>query len=150
MVKVHPLTSDESVVVFTTPAARSLFHDLRRKQNLQRQFLSRLHDALTSPTPQAVVEKPFEGVRYLKQFRAGETMRGYCVFAGEPPGFNVFYFFQITDHGYDRQPVSRYDADAGDVLSELRSLETPAEAEAYLKEHDAHDAEAVEQMLERV
>lgn len=150
MVKTHPLTSDESVVIFTIPAAQSLFHDLRRKKSLQRQFLSRLQDALTSATPGVFVEKPFTGVRYLQQFRAGDVMRGYCVFANEPPGYNVFYLFQITDHAYDRAPVERYDADAGEVLAELRGLDSVAETEAYLREHDAHDAAAVELMLERL
>lgn len=93
MVKTHTLTTDETVVIFSRPAARSLFPDLRRKKSLQRQFLSRLHDALTSATPQAFVEKPFEGVQYLKQFRAGSSMRGYCVFADEPPEYNILFLF---------------------------------------------------------
>lgn len=89
MVRTHPLTSDETVAIFTTTAARSLFRELRKKRGLQRQFLSRLRDALTSPTPRTFVEKPFEGVENLKQFRAGDVMRGYCVFADEPPEYNV-------------------------------------------------------------
>lgn len=150
MVRTHQLTSEETVAIFTPSAARSLFRDLRKKRSLQRQFLSRLHDALTSPTPRAFVEKPFEGVENLMQFRAGATMRGYCVFADEPPGYNVFYLFFVTDHAYDRAPAVRYDADAGEVLDELRYLSSIEETEAYLADHDALDADAIETILDRI
>lgn len=150
MVRTHALTEDESVAIFTTPASKSLFQNLRKKPNLQRQFLSRLHDALTSPTPRAFVEKPYKGVENIEQFRAGAVMRGYCVFTDEPPEYNVFYLFQVTDHAYDRAPVVRYDADAGAVLEELRDLSTVDETAAYLHERDALDAEAVERMLDRI
>lgn len=150
MVREHSLSSDETVVIFTSPAAKSLFRDLRRKKNLQRQFLSRLHDALTSATPQAFVEKPFDGVQYLKQFRAGDVMRGYCVFADEPPEYDIFYMFQVTDHAYNRRPVEQYDADAGAVLDELRALTTVEETAAYLQEHDAHDADSIQAIRERI
>lgn len=150
MVRTHELTSDETVVIFTAPAARSLFHDMRQKRNRQRQFLSRLYDALTSSTPRAFVEKPFEGVQNLKQFRAGEVMRGYCIFADEPPGYNVFYVFQVTEHAYDRAPVVRYDGDAGEVLAELRRLSTVGETEAYCEEHDALGVAEIETLLARI
>lgn len=150
IVRVHSLTSDETVVVFTTPARESLFQDLDHKRNLQRQFLSRLHDALTHDVPRTFVEKPFAGVQYVQQFRAGDVMRGYCVYADEPPEYNVFYVLQVTDHEYDRTPIRRYDRDAGDVLAELRNLETVAETEQYLDRRDAHDAESVRQILERL
>lgn len=150
MVRTYTLSSDETVVIFASPAAKSLFRDLRAKRGLQRQFLSRLHDALTSTTPRAFVEKPFEGVQNLKQLRAGDVMRAYCVFADEPPGYEVFYLFQVTDHAYDRNPVVRYDAAAGAVLEELRGIETVEETEAYLEDRDALDAEAVESILDRI
>lgn len=127
-----------------------MFRELDDKRNLQRQFLSRLLDALTSETPQAFVEKPFQGVRHLKQFRAGDLMRGYCVFADEPPEYNVFYLFQVTDHRYSRQPVTRYDDDAGEVRQELRDLGTIEETERYLDKHDAMDASAIKQILDRL
>jgi len=57
------LTSEETVVIFTPTASRSLFRDLRKKRGLQRRFLSRVHDALTSPTPRAFVEKPSKASR---------------------------------------------------------------------------------------
>lgn len=150
MGRTYSLSSDKIVVIFTTPAAKALFEELGNKTNLQRQFLSRLHDALTSETPQAFVEKPFQGVTSLQQFRAGDVMRGYCVYADEPPEYNIFYMFQVTDHQYSRNPVMKYDSDAGEVLQELRDLETVEETEAYLEDHDAHDAEAVELMLEQL
>lgn len=125
MVRTYSLSSDETVVLFTSPAAKSLFRNLGKKRHLQRQFLARLHDALTSATPRAFVEKPFEGVKHLMQLRAGDAMRGYCVFADEPPAYNVLCLFQVTDHAYDRDPVVRYDA--GVVLSQLRSLTTVEE-----------------------
>jgi len=84
------------------------------------------------------------------QFRAGGAMRGYCVFADEPPGYNVFYLFRVTYHAYDRNPLGRYDADAGEVPDELRRLSTVEETEAYLAEHDALDAEAIEVILDRI
>lgn len=150
MVRTYSLSSDEAVVIFTSPAAKSLFRDLRTKRRLQRQFLSRLLDALTSASPRAFVEKPFEGVRNLEQFRAGDVMRGYCVFADEPPGYDVFYMFQVTDHAYDRRPVARYDEEAGGVLEELRSLGTVEETETYLAKRDALDADAIERVLELI
>lgn len=150
MVRTHTLTSDETVVIFTVPAARSLFRDLRKKRELQRQFLSRLHDALTSGMPQAYVEKPFQGVQNLQQLRAGDAMRGYCVFADEPPEYGVFYVFQVTDHAYSRNPVVKYDAKAGEVLEELRRLSTPEETKAYLEERDALDADPIETILGRI
>lgn len=150
MVRTHALTDDETVVIFTKPAARSLFRDLKKKPNLQRQFLSRLHDALASSTPGAFVEKPFEGVENIEQLRAGDVMRGYCVFADEPPRYNVFYLFQVTDHAYDRDPIGTYDADAGTVLDELRSLSTVEETETYLMDRDALDAESIQEILDRL
>lgn len=150
MVRTHPLSSDETVVIFTKPAASSLFQDLRKKRNLQRQFLSRLHDALTSAAPRAFVEKPYEGVKNLEQFRAGDVMRAYCVFADEPPAYNVFFVFQVTDHAYERTPIVRYDADTGGILDELRRLSTVAATEAYLREHDALDADEIAKILDRI
>lgn len=144
------MSSDETVAIFTTPAVRSLFRDLRAKRDFQRRFLSWLHDALTSTTPRPFVGKRFDGVRNLERFRAGDVMRAYCVFADEPPEYDVFYVFQVTDHAYDRNPVVRYDADAGTVLEELRALETVEETEAYLQERDALDADAVESILDRI
>ena len=90
------------------------------------------------------------GVQNLGQFRAGDMMRAYCVFADEPPQYDVFFLFQVTDHAYDRTPVVRYDADAGGVLEDLRSLSTVAETEAYLREHDALDADDVATILDRI
>jgi len=77
-------------------------------------------------------------------------MRGYCVYADEPPKYNVFYMLQITDHEYDRYPIQRYDRDAGEVLVELRTLETVAETERYLDRHDAHTADDVRRILNRI
>lgn len=74
-------------------------------------------------------------------------MRGYCVYADEPPQYNVFYIFQITGHEYGRNPVKRYDEDAGEVLAELRRLETVTGTERYLAERDAHDADAIRELL---
>ena len=102
----HTLTSDTAVAIFTEEAADSLFEDLDKKTNLQRQFLSRLHTALTSTTPQTYVEKPYRNVDTIQQFRAGDVMRGYCVFADEPESYGIFYFLQVTDHDYDAYPVT--------------------------------------------
>ena len=77
-------------------------------------------------------------------------MRGYCVYADEPPEYNVFYVFQVTDHAYDRNPLVRYDEKAGEVLEEIRNLETVAETERYLERHDADDAETVRRILDRL
>lgn len=144
------MTSDQTVAIFAEPAARSLFRELRKKRGLQRQFLARLHDALTSPTPGAFVEKPFAGVRTLMQFRAGDVMRGYCVYTDEPPGFNVFYLFQVTDHAYDRNPIVRHDSNAQAVLEELRALSSVEETERYLSTRHALDADDIERILERL
>lgn len=148
--RTHSLTSDTTVVIFTDSAAESLLDDLSHKPNYQRQFLSRLHDALTSSTPQAYVEKPFTGCENLKQFRAGDVMRGYCVYSSEPPSYNVFYMFQITEHEYDREPVRKYDHEAGDVLDELGSLSDETAVERYLEANNAHDSESVETLLDAV
>ncbi|WP_135826875.1 hypothetical protein [Halorussus ruber] len=96
------------------------------------------------------MEKPFEGVQNLDRLRAGDVMRAYCVYADEPPEYNVFYLFQITDHRYDREPVQKYDRDAGEVLAELRGLESVAEAKAYLDRRDAHDATDVRRILDHL
>lgn len=77
-------------------------------------------------------------------------MRGYCVYTDEPPGYNVFYLFQLTDHAYDRTPVTRYDADAEVVVDELRALSSVEEAERYLSARHALDAAAVERILEQL
>lgn len=77
-------------------------------------------------------------------------MRAYCVYADELPAYNAFYLFQITDHRYDRTPVQKYDRDAGAVLAELRGLETVAETESYLDRRDAHDANDIQQILDRL
>lgn len=136
--------------MFTSTAAESLYHDFDHKTGLQRQFLSRLYDALTHDVPRTFVEKPYRGVRNIEQFRAGDLMRGYCIYADEPPGYNVFYIFQITDHKYDRNPLHRYDKKAGDVLEELRSLKTVTEVERYLTQRGADDAEAIQRILNQL
>jgi len=146
----HTLSSDTTVAIFTEEAADSLFDDFKKKPNFQRQFLSRLHNALTSATPQTYVEKPYRGVDNIQQFRAGDVMRGYCVFADEPEAYDVFYFFQVTDHKYDAYPVSRYDSEAGTVLDELRGLADETETEEYLNDHNALDADDIEELLDRI
>lgn len=77
-------------------------------------------------------------------------MRGYCVYADEPPEYNVFYMLQITEHEYERSPVKRHDREAGDVLAELRTLETVAQTERYLNRRDAHDADDIRLILQRL
>lgn len=136
--------------MFTSTAAESLYRDFDHKTALQRQFLSRLYDALTHDVPSTFVEKPYKGVRNIEQFRSGDTMRGYCIYADEPPSYNVFYIFQITEHKYDRNPLRRYDKKAGDVLEELRSLQTVTETERYLTRHDADDAETIRRILDQL
>lgn len=136
--------------MFSSPATESLYQNFDHKTVLQRQFLSRLHDALTHEVPSTFVEKPFKGVQNLKQFRAGDLMRGYCIYADEPPGYNVFYIFQITDHRYGQNPLRQYDEKAGKVLEELRSLENVAETERYLEQHDANDAKTIRQILDQL
>lgn len=143
----HELSSDPTVAIFHDRAATSLFDDLAKKPNLQRQFLNRLSDALESSTPQTYVEKPYHGVDHVEQFRAGDVMRGYCVFADEPPGYDVFYFLEVTDHDYDAYPVAKYDRRAATVLETIRSLSDESSVEQYLDERGALDADDVEQLL---
>jgi len=150
MTRVHPLTSDENVAVFHEKAAKSLFNDLDKKTELQRQFLSRLQDALESDTPGRYVEKPYKGVENVLKFRAGDTMRGYCVFADEPDSYNIFYFLEVTDHEYDKYPVAKYDTKAGEVLETVRGLSGEKEVEKYIKGHGALDASDVEEILDDI
>lgn len=77
-------------------------------------------------------------------------MRGYCVFADEPEAYDVFYFFQVTDHEYDAYPVSRYDSEAGTVLDELRGLSDETEAKKHLNDHNALEADDIEELLHRI
>ncbi|MDY6774839.1 MAG: hypothetical protein SV253_01925 [Halobacteria archaeon] len=146
----YSLTSDENVAIFHRDAADSLFNDLDKKTEYQRQFLSRLQDALESSTPDQYVEKPYSGVQNVKQFRAGDEMRGYCVFADEPEGYNIFYFLEVTDHEYDKYPVAKYDTKAGDVLERIRSLSGEAEVNEYVEGQDGFDAEDIERILEEI
>lgn len=145
----HTLTSEPTVAIFHDDAAGSLFDDLRKKTNLQRQFLSRLKDALDSATPENYVEKPYQGVDYVSQFRAGDMMRGYCVFTDELASYNAFYFLEVTDHEYDAYPVSKYDRRAKIVLEEMRSLSNEAETDEYLRSREALDVADVESLLDR-
>jgi hypothetical protein len=144
----HELSSDESVAIFHQAAAEDLFETLDKKTELQRQFLSRLHDALESTTPGTFVEKPYTGVDNVQQFRAGDVMRGYCVFTDDLPSYNVFFFLAVTDHDYDAYPLAKYDRRAGTVIAELRDLTDKSVVEEYLDGHDALDAEDVEALLE--
>jgi len=146
----HPLTSDENVAIFHRDAADSLFNDLDKKTEYQRQFLTRLKDALESSTPGHYVEKPYSGVQNVKQFRAGDEMRGYCVFIDEPEGYNIFYFLEVTDHEYDKYPVAKYDTQAGEVLEKIRCLSSEDEVKEYVDERDGFDAEDVERILEYI
>ncbi|MCX2818499.1 hypothetical protein EGH25_03910 [Haladaptatus sp. F3-133] len=150
MTREHTLTSDKNVAVFHKKAKGSLFNDLSKKTELQRQFLSRLRDALRSKTPGRYVEKPYKGVENVSQFRAGDVMRGYCVFADEPESYNIFYFLEVTDHGYDRYPVAKYDRRAGEVIETVRGLSGEEEVEGYLEDRDAFDAGDVERLLGRI
>ena len=143
----HELTSDTNVAIFHTAAAESLFSDLDKKVTLQRQFLSRLYDALESLTPETYVEKPYKGVDCVSQFRAGDVMRGYCVFADEPPEYNIFYFLEVTGHDYDAYPVAKYDRKAESVLEKLRALSDIEATEAYLESRDALESDDVETLL---
>lgn len=146
----HELSSDETVAIFHENAAQSLFDDLDKKTNLQRQFLTRLRDALRSSTPETYVEKPYTGVDNVVQFRAGSVMRGYCVFASEPPSYDVFYFLEITDHEYDAYPVAKYDRRAETVLERLRSLSSEREVEEYVDSRDAFTSDDVDSLLDRL
>lgn len=144
----HSLTSDTTVAIFHDDAKASLASDLKKKTELKRQFFSRLEDALESPTPATYVEKPYRGVDNVQQFRAGDVMRGYCVFADEPPGYNVFYFLQITDHEYDAYPVAKYDRRAESVLESLRALDSHSAVEGYLDDRNALKASDVATLRE--
>lgn len=146
----HSLSTNPTVAIFHEEASTSLFDDLGRKTNLQRQFLSRLKSALESSTPQAYVEKPFQGVDNVVQFRAGDVMRGYCVFSSEVPSYNIFYFLEVTDHNYDAYPVAKYDRKAELVLKELQKLSNEAEVEDYLESRNAIDGEDVGSFLEQI
>lgn len=146
----HELTSDTNVAIFHVDAAESLFSDLDKKVTLQRQFLSRLHSALESVTPETYVEKPFQGVDHVSQFRAGNAMRGYCVFADEPPEYNIFYFLEVTDHDYDAYPVAKYDRKAESVLEKLRTLSNVEATEAYLESQNALESGDVETLLNEI
>lgn len=106
-----------------------MFTDLSDQRAYQEKFLRRLYDALTHSVPQNFVEKPYVGVEHLHEFRAGAEMRGYCVFADEPPEYNFFLFICVTPHKYDRNDLHRYDPKAGERLEEMRSLSTAGEAE---------------------
>lgn len=114
-----------------------MFKELRDQRSYQEKFLRRLYDALTHSVPQTFVEKPYTGVEYLKEFRAGDEMRGYCVFADEPPEYNFFLFVCVTPHEYDKHELRRYDPKAGERLEEMRSLATTSEAEGYADEMKA-------------
>ncbi|SFS42427.1 hypothetical protein [Halostagnicola kamekurae] len=148
--RTHTLDSDTTVAIFDATAAKSLFDDLGKKTTLQRQFLTRLQNALESQTPHTYVEKPFRGVDNVDQFRAGDIMRGYCVFADEPPAYNIFYFLQITDHEYDAYPVAKYDRKAGAIIETLQSLSSEVAVEQYLEEHDALRVDDVERLRSKL
>lgn len=146
----HSLTSDPTVAILHESAFTSLFEDLEKKAGLQRQFLLRLKSALESSTPETYVEKPFRGVDNVVQFRAGDVMRGYCVFSNEVPSHNIFYFLEITDHKYDAYPVSKYDRKAETVLKEMQELSNGPEVKDYIESRNALDAEDVSSLLERI
>lgn len=146
----HELSSDTTVAILHREAKECLFDELEKKRNLQRQFLSRLQAALESRTPGTYVEKPFRGVDHLVQFRAGDVMRGYCVFTDEPPSYDVFYFLAVTDHEYDAYPVAKYDRKAGTVLDELRDLSTADAVEEYLDARNALHAVDVAALLDEL
>ncbi|MFB6176710.1 MAG: hypothetical protein ABEI99_06125, partial [Halobaculum sp.] len=116
----HSLTTDETLALFTEPAAEALFDELGDKPDVQRQFLRRLLDALSHPVPETFVEKPFQNLDCLYQFRAGDRLRGYCLFETGVPGHNLFVFFGITEHDYDRQRMAEYDRRAETVAETIR------------------------------
>lgn len=146
----HSLTTDPTAAIFHEEASTSLFEDLGKKTNLQRQFLSRLKDALESSTPETYVEKPFQGVENVEQFRAGDVMRGYCVFSNEVPSYNIFYFLEVTDHDYDAYPVAKYDRKAESVLEEMHRLPDESAVEDYMKSRNALNAEDIDSLLEQL
>ena len=146
----HSLTDDPTVAVLHEEAFTSLFNELEKKTNLQRQFLSRLKDALESSTPETYIEKPFQGVDNVFQFRAGDVMRGYCVFSNEVPSYNIFYFLEITDHDYDAYPVAKYDRKAESVLEEMQKLASESRVEDYLRSRNALYTENVNSLLEQL
>lgn len=127
-----------------------MFKELRDQRKYQEKFLRRLYDALTHSVPENFVEKPYTGVRYLREFRAGDEMRGYCVFADEPPEYNFFLFICITPHRYDRNELRRYDPRAGERLEEMRSLTTADAAEDYAEEMKALDADDVLRVMDEL
>lgn len=77
-------------------------------------------------------------------------MRGYCVFADEPPGYDFFLFICVTPHEYDRNEVRRYDPRAGELAAEMRSLETEGEAKSYAREMKALDADDVRRVMDEL
>lgn len=138
------------MAIFVTPAEKQLFKELSDRRAYQEKFLRRLYDALTHSVPRNFIEKPYTNVKYLKEFRAGDEMRGYCVFADEPPEYNFFLFICVTPHEYDRHEVQRYDPDAGDRLEEMRSLTTLGAAEDYADEMKALDAADVLRVMDEL
>lgn len=123
---------------------------MRNQRDYQQKFLRRLHTALSHAVPENFVEKPYVGVKHLKEFRAGDEVRGYCVFADEPPEHNFFLFICVTAHQYDRHKVSQYDPRAGERLEEMRSLKSSDEAEDYAANMDALGEEDILKIMEEL
>lgn len=123
---------------------------LAEKPNAQRQFLRRLLDALSHPVPETFVEKPFQGVDYLYQFRAGNQLRGYCLFETGVPNYELFVFFGVTEHDYDRQQMIEHDRRAGAVAEAIRDLQTEAAVVEFLDDREPFDSEAVVELMHRL
>lgn len=133
-----------------TPAEKQLFKEMSNQRAYQQKFLRRLYDALTHPVPGTFVEKPYAGVEHLSEFRAGDEMRGYCVFADEPPEYNFFLFICVTAHQYDRHEIERYDPRAGERVDEMRSLESSDEAASYAEKMKALDSDDVLRIMDEL
>lgn len=134
MTKEHSLSIDsERVVIFTPTADKNLFEGSLDKSD-QLKVLKRIRTVLNSGHPPGRLEKPFKGVRNLKQLAAGGSLRIYCTYQEDAPKFDILYVYDVTNHEYDKQPVTQVDPLAGKHKREISELEHPAAARSYLNE----------------
>lgn len=140
-------STDTCLCIFVTPAEKQLFKKLKKKRSHQEQFLKRVFAALTDPVPRTYVEDPYRGAKAIEHFRAGDQMRGYCVFEESPPGHTFFLFICVTQHEYSKHEIAKYDPRAVDLQNEMRALQTEAEAKQYADEIKALDSDDIAEIM---
>lgn len=145
-------SSEENVAILSETFSESLadLGDSSRKLAV----LKRLHELLSSNTPQHYVYESVTGCDELEVIRAGSDLRIFCrLVMGVPESnaaYNVLFVFDVVPHEYDPGRLATLDDATERRLRELDAISSLDSADEYLAEMDAFSASDVTRLIDRL